>query len=95
MTELRTAWTQVGSRLDALALNLELHAREEFTGRGADLDDVADRVRHGFDEILEAFGDVARDPALRDSVKAVAASFADALGATVAEARDRVKRGGS
>jgi hypothetical protein len=92
MTDLRTAWTEVGSRLDALALKLQLHAREELSEHGADLEDVADRVRHGFDEILEAFGDVARDPALRDDVKAVATSFADALSATVAEARDRVKR---
>ncbi|MBA3654240.1 MAG: hypothetical protein H0W70_08600, partial [Actinobacteria bacterium] len=49
-----------------------------------------DRLKRSITEVLDAMGDAARDPAVRDDAKSVASAFAEAIDATIDEARTKL-----
>ena len=91
MTDVRGSWNEVGERLAALGLKLKLHVEEEQSERDGDVDDACTRVRSQVDEVLDALGDAARDPAVRGDVREVVDRFGAALAATLTEARRAVQ----
>jgi hypothetical protein len=93
MADVRGSWNEVGERLAALGLKLKLHVEEERAERDGDVDDACTRVRSQIDEVLDALGDAARDPAVRVDVKDVIDRMGDALTVTLQEARRRAAEG--
>jgi hypothetical protein len=85
MDDAKKAWTEVGDRLSALGLKLKLHAEEETSGEKEA--SGLDRLKTSINEVLDAVGDAARDPAVREDAKSVATAFADAIDATIGTAR--------
>ena len=91
MTDVRGSWTEVGERIAALGLKLKLHAEEERSARDHGVERACDGVRSQVNEMLDAFGDAARDPAVRDDVRDVVSLFTVALTETLAQARTTVE----
>lgn len=91
MTDVRGSWNEVGERIAALGLKLKLHVEEELSERDGEVDDACKHVRSQVDEVLDALGDAARDPAVRGDVREVVDRFGAALTATLTEARRAVK----
>lgn len=90
MTQLRDNWTEVGDRLEALALKLKLHTEEELSEHHDDLRDAWARVGAAVTEIAEALDGVAHDPVVRADVKGVADALTTAFEASLADARRRL-----
>jgi hypothetical protein len=80
MTTVRTAWEELGERLEALGLKLKLHY--EQTRDDAVTDTVA-RLRAGVEDTFEAAGHAMKDDAVRADVHEVGRLFAEALAATL------------
>ena len=79
MTEdIRNVWAGVGDRVESLALKLKLHAEEDLGELGA---------------LVDSMRDVARDPAVREDVREVAAALRDAVETTVARTRTSIGGG--
>lgn len=99
-------WKDVRSKVEGLGLKLKLHLeqedddadeREPGSTRKA-FEDLGDRIEDAF----EAFGNAAKDPAIRTDVKDLGLLLKDAIqdtlsgvGAEVRQAGERMKRGGS
>lgn len=90
MTDTRQAWSEVADQLDALALKLKLHAKEELS-KETEVRSSFDRVGVAMKEACDAIGDAARDPAVRADLQATADSFAAALSATVEQVATALK----
>jgi hypothetical protein len=98
-------WKDVKSKIEGLGLKLKLHLeqedddadeREPGSTRKA-FEDLGDRIEDAF----EAFGNAAKDPAIRTDVKDLGLLLKDAIqdtlsgvGAEVRQAGERMKRGG-
>lgn len=87
MTDVRGSWNEVGERIAALGLKLKLHVEEERADRDDDVAQACTRVRTQVDDVLDALGDAARDPAVRADVRDVVDRIGDALAVTLREAR--------
>jgi hypothetical protein len=90
MTTSAEAWKAVADRFSALGLKLKMHLQEELAE--VDEEDTWDRVRESFEEVFEALGDAAKDPAVRSDVKEIAQAMADAANATVSDLRARLSK---
>lgn len=82
------AWKVVAERFSALGLKLKMHVEEELSE--VDEDETWERVRASFEEVFEALGDAAKDPAVRSDVKDIAQALSDAANATVADVRSKL-----
>lgn len=92
MADAKKAWSDVGDRLSALGLKLKLHTEEERSdGDDDDASSGLEKLKRSINEVLDAIGDAARDPAVRDDAKSVGTAFADAIDATVEEARAKLR----
>lgn len=87
MTDVRGSWSEVGDRFAALGLKMKLHVEEELSDRDREVDDSCARVRSQVDEVLDALGDAARDPAVRADVREVVDRIGDALALSLRQAR--------
>lgn len=92
----RGAWNETGEKLTDLGRKLKLHYAEH---RGEDtqqarqeLADAARRVGSALQDAFEALGAAARDKEVQSDVKNVGHSLLDALGATLGQASDDVRR---
>ena len=86
MADAREPWHQVGDRLGALALKLKLHAQEEMSEeRKAEARSAVERFGATIQGALDGLGDAARDPAVKEDVKAAREALSDAVSATVDE----------
>lgn len=90
MTTSAEAWKAVGDQLSSLGLKLKMHLQEELAD--VDEEDTWNRVRESFEEVFEALGDAAKDPAVRSDVKEIARSMAEAANATVADIRSKLAK---
>jgi hypothetical protein len=90
MTTSAEAWKAVADQFSALGLKLKLHFQEELAD--VDQDDTWDRVRESFEEVFEALGDAAKDPAVRADVKEVARAMAEAANVTVSDIRSKLAK---
>ena len=92
MADAKQAWSEVGERLSALGLKLKFHTEEEMSKEDDD-DSTArvDKLKRSVSELFDAMGDAAKDPAVRDDAKSVASAFADAIDATINEAKKAFK----
>jgi hypothetical protein len=91
MADAKKAWSDVGDRLSALGLKLKLHTEEERSEGDDDGGSGLEKLKRSINEVLDAIGDAARDPAVRDDAKSVGTAFADAIDATVEEARAKLR----
>ncbi len=86
MADERGPWNEVGDRLGALALKLKLHAQEELSEeRKAEARSAVERFGVTIQGAVEALGDAARDPAVKQDAKAAGAALTTAVNATVGE----------
>lgn len=78
-----SSWDEVGSRLGALGLKLKYHAEqaagEERTTFTSALDSLSASIDHAFEALKAA----AKDEALKDDVKSVAAALSGAVSETL------------
>jgi len=76
----------VGDRLGALALKLKLHAQEELSEqRAAEATSAVERFGATIQGAIDALGDTARDPAVKQDAKAAGEALTTAVNATVDE----------
>ena len=86
MADERGPWNEVGERLGALALKLKLHAQEELIEeRKAETRSAVERFGASIQGAVDALGDAARDPAVKQDAKAAGAALTTAVTATVGE----------
>ncbi len=84
MAEARGPWNEVGDRLGALALKLKLHAHEELSEeRKAEATSAVERFGATLQGAIDALGEAARDPAVKEDAKAAGAALSTAVNATV------------
>lgn len=91
MGDAKSAWEQVGDRLNALGLKLKLHSEEELSADDDEATSGIEKLKRSITEVFDAMGDAARDPAVRDDAKSVASAFAEAIDATIDDARKALR----
>ena len=78
-----TSWAEVGDRLRALALKLQLHAEEERAEQAAANPTpncgAFDRFAEALRTTVEAVADAVKDPAVHADVRDAGEAFADAV----------------
>src|SRR5436190_8452820 len=89
MSEQSKPWSEVGERLDALAVKLKLHF--EQTGRRQEVPDAIQKLRNSVREAFEAAGSAVRDDAVRADVREAGRLFADAVSVTFAKVTEDLK----
>ena len=93
MADARGPWNEVGGRLGALALKLKLHAQEEITEeRKAEAKSAVERFGATNQGAIDGLGDAAKDPAVKEDVKAAREALSTAVTATVEEVLKAVRR---
>jgi len=92
MSEVKKAWGEVADRLSALGSKLKQHTEDE---KPADDDKEfssgLEKLKSSINEVLDSMGEAARDPAVREDARSVASAFAEALDATIDDARKALK----
>ncbi len=90
MSDVGSRWSEVGERIEALALKLKLHF--EQTGRG---DEAAaeplQKIRDSVTDAFEAAGNAVRDDAVKADVRETGRLFLDALSASLAKAAESLR----
>ncbi len=94
MADTRKAWEGVGDALSALGLKLKLHTEQETSEDDKEFASALQRLAGTVNDIFEGVGNAARDPAVREDARSVAQAFADAVDATIDEAKSRLKKSG-
>ena len=89
MSEQSQRWSEIGERLEALALKLKLHY--EQTGRGEEAADAFGKLRNSVNEAFEATGNAVRDDAVRADVREAGRLFVDAVSVTFAKLSEDLK----
>lgn len=96
MADLRGAWTETGEKLAELGRKLKVHYDEQHGADGQrsrqELTDAAHKVRGAIQDAFEALGAAARDSSVQADVRQVGQSLVEALGATLGQASDEVRR---
>jgi hypothetical protein len=96
MAEVRAAWNETGDKLTELGRKLKVHYDEQHGGDGQrtreELADAARKVGAAVQDAFEAIGSAARDKSVQDDVKQVGRCLTDALGATLGQASEELKR---
>jgi hypothetical protein len=89
MTDVGRRWSEVGERIEALALKLKLHF--EQAGRPEEATDPLRKVKEAVTDAFEAAGNAVRDDAVKADVRATGVLFLDALSASLAKAAERLR----
>src|SRR6187431_94572 len=89
MSEQSERWSEVGEKLEALALKLKLHY--EQTGRREEVPDALQRLRASVGDAFDATGNAVRDDAVKADVKEAGRLFVDAVSATFAKVSEELK----
>jgi hypothetical protein len=92
MADAREAWEEVGDAFESLGLKLKLHV-EESTGATTDgvkqaLSTFVDTMRGA----VQALGDAANDPAVKEDAKRVGSAVTKAISATFDEVGESLRR---
>ena len=98
MTDPRQAWSEVGDRLEALALKLQMHLRQETSEHAAEDEEhrgeligALDRLGEAFEDVFEAVENASTDEAIRSDITEAARSTVDALSSTFGELADGIR----
>lgn len=89
MSEQSNRWSEVGERLEALALKLKLHF--EQTGRREEAPAAIEKLRNSVSEAFEAAGNAVRDDAVRTDIREAGRLFVDAVSATFAKVSENLR----
>lgn len=95
MADVRSAWNETGDQLSELGRKLKVHydsQHGESEQTRAELTDAAHKLGAAVQDAFEAIGAAAKDRAVQDDVKHVGQSLAEALGATLGQAADELRR---
>lgn len=96
MADVRAAWNETGDKLSDLGRKLKVHYETQHGSEGQqareELTDAARRLGSAVQDAFDAIGTAARDKAVQDDVKQVGQSLAEALGATLGQAADELRR---
>jgi hypothetical protein len=98
MADVRSAWNETGDKLTELGRKLKVHYDTQHGGEADsqqtrdELTDAARKLGSAVQDAFEAIGAAARDRAVQDDVKHVGQSLAEALGATLGQAADELRR---
>ena len=95
MAEAKDKWDDVGERFGEIGR----HLKDRFDANAAFGADERDKVNDALRQLGDALdagfttiGETLRDPAMRDELKTAGSSVADAIGATLREVSDVIKR---
>ncbi len=89
MSDVGSRWSEVGLRIEALALKLKLHF--EQTGREQDSAEPLQKLRDSVTDAFEAAGNAVRDDAVKSDVRETGRLFLDALSASLAKAAEQLR----
>ena len=89
MSEQSNRWSEVGDRLEALALKLKLHF--EQSDRRDETADTMEKLRKSVSDAFDAAGNAVRDDAVKADVREAGRLFVDAMSATFAKVSDELK----
>jgi hypothetical protein len=90
MTDVGSRWSEVGERIEALALKLKLHF--EQTGREEDAaHEPLQKIKDSVTDAFEAAGNAVRDDAVKADVRETGRLFLDALSASLAKAAEGLR----
>ena len=96
MADVRGAWNDTGDKLTELGRKLKVHYEEQHGAEAQlsrqELTDAARRVGGALQDAFEAIGSAARDDSVKADVKQVGQSLVEALGATLGQASDELRR---
>jgi hypothetical protein len=96
MADVRAAWNETGDKLSELGRKLKVHYDSQHGGESEqareELTDAARKLGSAVQDAFEAIGTAARDRAVKEDVKQVGQSLAEALGATLGQAADELRR---
>ena len=81
-------WSEVASRVDALALKLKLHFEQSGSG---EVPQALNKLRDAMNEAFDAAGNAVRDENVRADVREVGQLLADAVANTFAKASSEIK----
>src|SRR5688572_1021498 len=89
MSDVGGRWSEVGERIEALALKLKLHF--EQTGRPDESAEPLQKLRESVNEAFDAAGNAVRDDAVKGDVRETGRLFLDALSPSLAKAADHLR----
>jgi hypothetical protein len=89
MSEQSNRWSEVGEKLEALALKLKLHF--EQSDRRDETADTMEKLRNSVSDAFDATGNAVRDDAVKADVREAGRLFVDAMSATFAKVSDELK----
>ena len=89
MTNVGERWSELGQRVEALALKLKLHF--EQTGRAEESADPLQKIRASVTDAFEASGNAVRDDAVKADVRETGRLFLDALSASLSKAAEGLR----
>jgi hypothetical protein len=89
MSDVGRRWSEVGERIEALALKLKLHF--EQAGRTEEATDPLRKIRDAVTDAFEAAGNAVRDDAVKADVRETGVLFLDAMSASLAKAAETLR----
>jgi len=89
MSDVARRWSEVGERIEALALKLRRHF--EQAGRTEEATDPLGKIRDSVTDAFEAAGHAVRDDAVQADVRETGRLFLDALSASLAKAAESLR----
>ncbi|HEY6798305.1 MAG TPA: hypothetical protein VI248_26805 [Kineosporiaceae bacterium] len=96
MADARGAWNETGDKLTELGRKLKVHYEAqrgpESEQSRQELADAARRMGGALQDTFEALGTAARDKAVQADVRQVGHSLLEALGATLGQASEELRR---
>jgi hypothetical protein len=89
MSDLGGRWSDVGEKIEALALKLRLHFQQ--TGHAEQASEPLDRIRDSVTGAFEAAGNAVHDDAVKSDVRETGRLFLEALSASFSAAAERLR----
>jgi hypothetical protein len=89
MSDVGRRWSEVGERIEALALKLKLHY--EQAGQPEEASDPLRKIRDSVVDAFEAAGNAVRDDAVKADVRDTGRLFLEALSASLAKAAESLR----
>ena len=89
MSDVGNRWSEVGERIESLAVKLKLHF--EQTGRAEESAEPLQKLRESVTDAFDAAGNAVRDDAVKADVRETGRLFLDALSASIAKAADHLR----
>jgi hypothetical protein len=89
MSEQSNQWSEIGAKLEALALKLKLHF--EQTDRKEEVPDALEKLRTSVGEAFDAAGNAVRDDAVRADVREAGRLFVEAVSNTFSKVSEDLR----